>query len=96
MTRVIEHRHDASPGEELFELHVRESPDGEVCACVVAKDGTIISPDEIRDFCRGQIAHYKVPRHVVFLTEFPLTISGKVQKYLLRERAASLLANPDL
>jgi fatty-acyl-CoA synthase len=66
----------------------------EVCACIVTKDGMIISPDEIRDFCRGQIAHYKVPRHVVLVTEFPLTTSGKVQKYLLREQAVSLLAGP--
>ena len=40
-----------------------------------------------RDFCRGQIAHYKVPRYVTFVDEFPMTVTGKVQKYKLREQA---------
>ena len=42
--------------------------------------------DDIREFCRGQIAHYKVPHHVRFVDSFPLTVSGKVQKYLIREK----------
>ena len=42
--------------------------------------------EEIREFCRDQIAHYKVPRYVRFVDSFPLTISGKVQKYLIREQ----------
>ena len=41
---------------------------------------------EIIEFCRGRVAHYKVPRYVRFMDSFPLTISGKVQKYLLREQ----------
>jgi fatty-acyl-CoA synthase len=45
--------------------------------------------EDIREFCRGQIAHYKVPRYVRFLDSFPLTISGKVQKYLIREQLRS-------
>ena len=47
--------------------------------------------EEIREFCRGQIAHYKVPRYVRFVDGFPLTISGKVQKYLIREQLRSEL-----
>lgn len=39
----------------------------------------------IRDFCRGRIAHYKVPRYVRFVAEFPTTVTGKVQKYRIRE-----------
>ena len=58
----------------------------EVCACILPKAGASATADEIRDFCRGQIAHYKVPRHVRFLREFPLTVTGKIQKYLLREQ----------
>jgi fatty-acyl-CoA synthase len=57
-----------------------------VCACIRLRDGIIVTEAEIRDFCRGQIAHYKVPRYVRFVDSFPLTISGKVQKYLIRER----------
>jgi fatty-acyl-CoA synthase len=56
-----------------------------VCACVRLREGMIATEAEIRDYCRGQIAHYKVPRYVRFVDSFPLTISGKVQKYLIRE-----------
>jgi fatty-acyl-CoA synthase len=40
----------------------------------------------VRDFCRGQIAHYKVPRHIRFVDAFPTTVTGKVQKFVMRER----------
>jgi fatty-acyl-CoA synthase len=56
-----------------------------VCACVRLKPGMTASEEDIREFCRNKIAHYKVPRYVRFMDGFPLTISGKVQKYLLRE-----------
>ena len=56
-----------------------------VCACIRLREGTSATEEEIREFCRGQIAHYKVPRYVRFVDSFPLTISGKVQKYLIRE-----------
>jgi fatty-acyl-CoA synthase len=56
----------------------------ELCACVIAKE--IVTEDEVRDFCKGQIAHYKIPRYVAFMDDFPMTVTGKVQKYLLRER----------
>ncbi|HWX32738.1 MAG TPA: AMP-binding protein [Steroidobacteraceae bacterium] len=57
-----------------------------VCACIQLRGGMTATEEEIREFCREQIAHYKVPRHVRFVDGFPLTISGKVQKYLIRER----------
>ena len=41
----------------------------------------------MRAFCRGQIAHFKVPRYVKFVDEFPMTVTGKVQKYMMREQA---------
>jgi fatty-acyl-CoA synthase len=46
-----------------------------------------VTEDEIREFCRGTIAHYKVPAYVRFVDEFPMTVTGKVQKYKLREQA---------
>jgi fatty-acyl-CoA synthase len=58
----------------------------EVCAWIQLKAGCSVSEDEIRAFCRGQIAHYKIPRYFRFVAEFPMTITGKVQKYLMRER----------
>ena len=57
-----------------------------VCACIQLRPGRSATEEEIRSFCSGQIAHYKVPRHVRFVDGFPLTVSGKVQKYLIRER----------
>ena len=63
----------------------------ELCACIVLRPGTVCSDDEIRDFCRGEITHYKVPRHVAFMTGYPMTITGKVQKFLLREQMAAML-----
>jgi fatty-acyl-CoA synthase len=59
----------------------------ELCACVIAKE--IVTEDEVRDFCKGQIAHYKIPRYVAFMDDFPMTVTGKVQKYLLRERLSA-------
>jgi fatty-acyl-CoA synthase len=58
----------------------------ELCACIILRPGMSASEDEIRDFCKGEIAHYKIPRHVRFVESFPMTVTGKIQKYLLRER----------
>src|SRR5207237_1003665 len=57
----------------------------EVCAWVRLKPGAALTEAELREFCRGRIAHYKVPRYVVFVDEYPTTVTGKVQKYRLRE-----------
>ena len=58
----------------------------EVCAWIVLKPGETCTEEEIRDFCRDQIAHYKVPRYVRFVGEMPMTITGKVQKFVMRDR----------
>jgi fatty-acyl-CoA synthase len=57
----------------------------EVCAWVRLKPGAAVTQDEIKYFCRGKIAHYKIPRYVVFVDEFPTTVTGKVQKFKLRQ-----------
>jgi fatty-acyl-CoA synthase len=57
----------------------------EVCAWVRLKPGASPTPDEVRQFCKGRIAHYKVPRYVFFVDEYPTTVTGKVQKFKLRE-----------
>jgi fatty-acyl-CoA synthase len=59
----------------------------EICACVRLRPGASVDGEAIRSFCRGQIAHYKIPRYVRFVDAFPMTVTGKVQKYLLRELA---------
>ena len=58
----------------------------EICAWIVLKGGEQATDDEIRDFCRGQIAHYKIPRYIRFVAEMPMTITGKVQKFAMRDR----------
>ena len=63
----------------------------EVCACVRVRDGVEVTAEEILDFCRGQISHYKMPRYIQFVNEFPMIVTGKVQKHLLRAQAARTL-----
>ncbi|MYZ53919.1 AMP-binding protein [Malikia spinosa] len=57
----------------------------ELCAWVVLKPGQSLSEDELREFCRGRIAHYKIPRHIRFVEGFPMTVTGKIQKFKIRE-----------
>ncbi|MFM2120263.1 MAG: hypothetical protein RL722_1731 [Pseudomonadota bacterium] len=60
----------------------------EICAWIRLRPGFETTTDEdIRAYCRGQIAHYKVPRHIRFVEAFPMTITGKVQKYLMRQQS---------
>ncbi len=75
---------------DVVEVQVIGVPDArygeEIMAWVQLRDGISLDADDIKEFCRGQIAHYKVPRYVKFTDEFPMTITGKIQKYLMRER----------
>ena len=57
----------------------------ELCAWVRLHDGETATTEEIRAFCQGQIAHYKIPRHVKFVDNFPMTVTGKIQKFVMRE-----------
>ena len=50
-----------------------------------ARDGETLTAEEIQAFCEGQIAHYKIPRYVRFVDAFPMTVTGKMQKFLMRE-----------
>jgi fatty-acyl-CoA synthase len=58
----------------------------ELCAWIRLAPGERADEDEIRAYCRGQIAHYKIPRYVRFVDEFPMTVTGKVQKFLIRQQ----------
>jgi fatty-acyl-CoA synthase len=62
----------------------------EVGAFIILKKGATLAPEDVRDYCRGQIAWHKIPKYVAFVNEYPLTASGKVQKYKLRELAGEL------
>jgi fatty-acyl-CoA synthase len=63
----------------------------EVAAFVVAVAGAELSPDEIRGFCRERLARFKVPRYVFFVDGFPMTVTGKIQKFVLRQEAVTTL-----
>jgi len=63
----------------------------EIMAWVRLKDGASATEEDVKAFCRGRIAHYKVPRYVKFVDEFPMTVTGKVQKFVMRDTAKAEL-----
>ncbi|HKP80215.1 MAG TPA: AMP-binding protein [Phenylobacterium sp.] len=65
----------------------------ELCAWIVVKPGVSLSEDEIKAHCKGRIAHYKIPRYVRFVADFPKTVTGKVQKFAIRD---AMIAELDL
>jgi fatty-acyl-CoA synthase len=67
----------------------------ELMAWVMPNPGATVDPEEVREFCRGKIAHFKVPRYVKTVDAFPMTVTGKVQKYKMREAAIAELGLDD-
>jgi fatty-acyl-CoA synthase len=63
----------------------------ELMAWVKLRPDASADAEELRAFCRGQIAHYKIPRYVRFVDEFPMTVTGKVQKFVMREQSIAEL-----
>jgi len=63
----------------------------EIAAFVIAREGAALDTEAVREFCAGRIAHYKVPRYVICVDEFPMTITGKIQKFKLRDSAIEQL-----
>ena len=80
---------------DIIDVQVVGVPDPkygeEVCAFVRKRPDAEVSAEAVREFCRGRIAHFKVPRHVLVVDEFPMTVTGKIQKYKLRELATGEL-----
>jgi fatty-acyl-CoA synthase len=62
----------------------------EVGAFIILKEGSTLEPSDVMDFCRGKISRYKIPKYVHFVTEYPMTASGKIQKYKLTGLAADI------
>ncbi|MEM6339520.1 MAG: AMP-binding protein [Pseudomonadota bacterium] len=92
--REIEEFLFTHPG--IGEAQVFGVPDGrlgeEVCVWVVAVPGHELTPEAVQSFCRGQIAHFKVPRHVRVVETLPMTITGKPQKFVMRDEMIKILA----
>ena len=62
-----------------------------VCAWAIAKPGMTLTEDDLRDALKGQIAHFKIPRHFRIVNELPMTITGKPQKFVMRDKMVEML-----
>jgi len=75
---------------KIQEVHVIGAYDavlGEtVCACVQLCNGETMTEQELKDYCKGKIAHFKIPHYVAFVDSYPKTTSGKIQKFYLKEQ----------
>ena len=84
---------------KVLDVQVVGVPDqkyGEVlCAWIILREGEAMSEDEVRSFCQGQIAHYKIPAYIRFTDNFPMTVTGKIQKFQIRERMKQELGLTD-
>jgi len=84
---------------EIEDVQVVGVPDAkygeELCAWVKLRPGSELTTEDVRAYCTGKIAHYKVPRYVRFTAGFPLTVTGKVQKYKMREVSVTELELED-
>ncbi|HNS94072.1 MAG TPA: AMP-binding protein [Thauera sp.] len=58
----------------------------ELCAWIIVREGEGLTEDEVRAYCQGQIAHYKIPRYIRFVDSFPMTVTGKIQKFQIRQK----------
>ncbi len=85
--------------EAIADVQVIGVPDErygeELCAWVVVNPGADLDEDAVRDYCRKRMAHFKVPRYVMFVDQFPMTITGKVQKFKMREESVEELGLQD-
>jgi fatty-acyl-CoA synthase len=81
---------------QISEVQVFGIPDEkfgeEVCAWVIPKPGEVVGKEAVQQFCKEQIAHYKIPKHIQIVDEIPMTITGKPQKFVMRDRMIEILA----
>jgi fatty-acyl-CoA synthase len=81
--------------EKVSDVYVVGVPDikygEELCAWVKVKAGQALTEDEVKEFCKGKIAHFKIPRYVLFVDDFPMSVTGKIQKFVMREESIKRL-----
>jgi len=65
----------------------------EVCAWIQLNEGADLSADDVKAYCKDQITHFKVPRHIRFVSEYPMTVTGKIQKFVMRDEMLALLSD---
>ncbi len=82
--------------QEVQAFGIADEKYGEqVCAWVQIKEGHDLSAEEIKEFCRGKITHFKIPHHIKLVNEFPMTVTGKMQKFIMRDEMVEYLKNID-
>jgi fatty-acyl-CoA synthase len=79
------YRHPAIQDVQVFGVPDKRFGE-ELCAWIKIREGATLTEDDVKAFCKDQIAHYKVPRHIRFVNEFPMTVTGKMQKFIMREK----------
>jgi len=62
-----------------------------VAAWIKVREGEILDTEEVREYCSDQIAYYKVPKHIMIVDEFPMTVTGKIQKFIMRDKTIEQL-----
>ena len=81
--------------EKVSDVYVVGVPDikygEELCAWVKVKAGQALTEDEVKEFCKGKIAHFKIPRYVLFVDDFPMSVTGKIQKFVMRDESIKKL-----
>ena len=65
----------------------------EVCAWIQLNDGFDLSDEDVKAYCRDQITHFKIPRHIRFVTEYPMTVTGKIRKFVMRDEMLTQLSS---
>ena len=65
----------------------------ELCAWIKINNDQELNEEDIRNFCKGKISHFKIPKYILFVTEFPTTVTGKIQKFVMREIMEKKLQN---
>ena len=78
------YRHDKIQDVQVFGVPDKKYGE-ELCAWITLAAGETASEEEIKDFCQGQIAHFKIPRYIRFVDSFPMTVTGKIQKFIMRD-----------
>ena len=84
------YQHPAISEVQVFGIP-HEKMGEEVCAWVQLNEGQSMTEDELKAFCQEQITHFKIPRHVRFVTEYPMTVTGKIQKFVMRDQMVAAL-----
>ncbi len=87
------YRHPAIQDVQVFGVPDQRFGE-ELCAWIKLRSGMTLTDDDVKAFCKDQIAHYKVPRHIRFVEDFPMTVTGKMQKFVMRETMAAELGVP--